>query len=56
VAPAELEAVLLEHPHVADAAVVGITLHDEEWPRAYVVLKEPSRGKINEKHIHDFMK
>jgi 4-coumarate--CoA ligase len=56
VAPAELEAVLLEHPHVADAAVVGILLHDEEWPRAYVVLKESSKGTIDQSHIHAFMK
>jgi len=27
VAPAELEAVLLENAHIADAAVVGITLY-----------------------------
>merc|ERR1712000_521902 len=31
VAPAELEAVLLEHPDVADAATVGIMIHDEEF-------------------------
>lgn len=41
---------------MADAAVVGITLHDEEWPRAYVVLKEASKGKIDDSHIHAFMK
>jgi acyl-CoA synthetase (AMP-forming)/AMP-acid ligase II len=40
VPPAELEAVLLSHPAVADAAVVP--LHDEEAgevPRAFIVLK-----------------
>ncbi|RSL50767.1 hypothetical protein CEP53_008694 [Fusarium sp. AF-6] len=37
VAPAELEAVLLECPGVADAGVVGVQLADGEAPRAYVV-------------------
>jgi acyl-CoA synthetase (AMP-forming)/AMP-acid ligase II len=53
VAPAELEAVLLEHPDVADSAVVGITLHDEEWPRAYVALQEHAKGKVTP---HDIQK
>ncbi|KAK3335245.1 hypothetical protein B0T19DRAFT_436128 [Cercophora scortea] len=39
VAPAEIEAVLLQHPDVADCAVVGTTSADgqAEVPRAYVV-------------------
>lgn len=37
VAPAELEAVLLERPDIADAGVVGVTIKGEELPRAYVV-------------------
>jgi 4-coumarate--CoA ligase len=40
VAPAELEALLLEHPAVADSAVVGVTINGNESPRAYVVLRE----------------
>jgi acyl-CoA synthetase (AMP-forming)/AMP-acid ligase II len=43
VAPAELEALLLTHPAIADAAVVS--LKDEEAgeiPRAFVVLKGPA--------------
>ncbi|RAK75884.1 acyl--CoA ligase [Aspergillus fijiensis CBS 313.89] len=48
VAPSELEAVLLSHPAVVDAAVVGVCdpLHGSERPRAFVVAKpgEPLRG------------
>jgi len=40
VAPAELEALLLTHPAVADAAVIGIPDEEAgEIPRAFVVLK-----------------
>jgi acyl-CoA synthetase (AMP-forming)/AMP-acid ligase II len=42
VAPAELEALLLSHPKIADAAVIGVHDEDgEEVPKAFVVLKEP---------------
>ncbi|KAK2003178.1 AMP-binding enzyme [Colletotrichum falcatum] len=37
VAPAELEALLLERPDVTDAAVIGVTISGEEFPRAYIV-------------------
>lgn len=38
VAPAELEGVLLDHPRIVDAAVVGVATPDgEERPTAYVV-------------------
>ena len=56
VAPAELEAVLLENEDVADAAVVGITLHDEEWPRGYIVLKEEAKEKVSADDILRWMK
>lgn len=40
VPPAELEGVLVSHPSVADAAVIGIPDEDAgELPKAYVVLK-----------------
>lgn len=51
VAPAELEAVLLENDDIADAAVVALQMDHEELPRAYVVLKDESKGKIKEKDI-----
>jgi len=56
VAPAELEAALLENDDVADAAVVGITLHHEEWPRAYITLKEDRKGRVTEKQIQEWMR
>lgn len=40
VLPSELENLLLQHPHVAEAVVVGVYGDDlEELPRAFVVLK-----------------
>ena len=47
VAPAELEAVLLEHKDVVDAAVIGTTLRDEETPRAYIVPSDAVRSRDN---------
>ncbi|KAM5369315.1 hypothetical protein ACJZ2D_009034 [Fusarium nematophilum] len=55
VAPAELEATLLENEHVADAAVVGITLNGNEWPRAYVVIQDASRNKVSPTDIKDWI-
>ncbi|KAL2209676.1 acetyl-CoA synthetase-like protein [Sarocladium strictum] len=37
VAPAELEALLLERNDIVDAAVIGVVYDDKEVPRAYVV-------------------
>ena len=58
VAPAELEAVLLTHPAVADAAVVP--LPDEEAgeiPKAFVVLRndEQSLGDVFAQQLMDFV-
>jgi 4-coumarate--CoA ligase len=53
VAPAELEALLLSHDQITDAAVIGISAPDgsgNELPRAYVVSKMP------EQEIKDFVK
>ncbi|KAI9866148.1 MAG: hypothetical protein M1813_001709 [Trichoglossum hirsutum] len=54
VAPAELEALLLEHPNVVDAAVVGVTIGGEELPRAYIVLQP--EAKITSEGIAGFVK
>ncbi|KAI0869153.1 acetyl-CoA synthetase-like protein [Hypoxylon argillaceum] len=40
VAPAELEDVLLSHPKITDAAVIGVQGEGTEVPRAYVVANE----------------
>ncbi|KAJ7497319.1 hypothetical protein FB451DRAFT_1210974 [Mycena latifolia] len=55
VAPAELEAVLLSHPHILDAAVIGVYDEKEctEVPRAYVVA---DKTVISAKAIQDFIK
>lgn len=54
VAPAELEAVLLEHPAVADVAVVGsLDANGEEIPRAYVVVQ--AGESISEQEIMEFV-
>lgn len=43
VAPAELEALLLTHPEIADAAVIGVNdAEGEEVPKAFVVLQQGS--------------
>jgi acyl-CoA synthetase (AMP-forming)/AMP-acid ligase II len=45
VAPAELEAVLLGHPAIADAAVIGVRdLEAGEIPKGFVVLKQADGG------------
>jgi 4-coumarate--CoA ligase len=55
VPPAELEGLLLEHEGVADAACVGITLHGNELPRAYVVLQDSAKGRTSEADIQKFV-
>ncbi|TLD36202.1 hypothetical protein E2P81_ATG03091 [Venturia nashicola] len=53
VAPAELEAHLLSHPDILDAAVVGVDFEHTEVPRAYVVA---DRSKVSEDQIKAFVK
>jgi acyl-coenzyme A synthetase/AMP-(fatty) acid ligase len=54
VAPSELEHVLLTHPDVVDAAVVGIPDEDSgELPRAYVIKR--SNSSLTEEQVAAFV-
>ncbi|KAJ5483836.1 Phenylacetyl-CoA ligase epaB [Penicillium diatomitis] len=56
VAPAELEAVLLSHPQIVDAAVIGVTLPgaNTELPRAYVVRRPgPQSQNLTEHAVQE---
>jgi 4-coumarate--CoA ligase len=53
VAPAELEGLLISHPSIADAAVIGYPGEEgNELPRAYVVKKDPA---LKEKDVIDWI-
>lgn len=54
VAPAELEALLLERSDVADAAVIGVAIDGEEVPRAYIV-KTPNSEHTTEDDIASWL-
>lgn len=57
VAPPELEAVLLSHPHIIDAAVIGITVPnaDTEFPRAYVIRRPGEGAKLSEADVQKYV-
>lgn len=58
-APPELESVLLSHPHIVDAAVIGVKRRgdaDTEYPRAYVVKRPVPESKgLSEKAIKEYL-
>lgn len=53
VAPAEIEGLLLTHPLIEDAAVIGVPGDNTEVPRAYVVA---DRERISEEEIKSLVK
>ena len=57
VAPAELEALLLEHPAIADVAVIGQQIEDgDEAPRAFVVRQPDVQSqKVTKEEVAKFV-
>ncbi|OAG34742.1 hypothetical protein AYO21_11090 [Fonsecaea monophora] len=59
VAPPEIEGVLLTHPDIVDAAVIGIPAASEldgEAPRAYVVRRPGvAPANLTEQHVYDWV-
>ena len=55
VAPAELEALLLQHDQIADVAVAGIMIDGQEWPRAYVVLQNTATAQTSSENIQKWV-
>ena len=58
IAPAELEDLLFRNPHVFDAAVIGKPSPEAgigEIPKAFIILKPDSKGKVTEQDIMDWV-
>ncbi|MEO7148118.1 MAG: AMP-binding protein [Terrimesophilobacter sp.] len=54
IAPAELEALLLTHPAIADAAVIGVNDADgQEIPKAFIVLQ--ADAQLDDTGVMDFV-
>jgi long-chain acyl-CoA synthetase len=49
--PAEVDAVLLDHPAVADAAVIGVP--DDEWGESVLAVIEPRSGVLSSPELGD---
>ncbi|MFX1320565.1 MAG: AMP-binding protein [Promethearchaeota archaeon] len=58
IAPAELEDLLFKNPHVFDAAVIGKPskeLDIGQIPKAFIILKPASKGKVTDQEIMDWV-
>ncbi|MFX0075645.1 MAG: class I adenylate-forming enzyme family protein [Candidatus Hermodarchaeota archaeon] len=58
IAPAELEDLLFNNPHVSDAAVIGKPSKEMdigEIPKAFIILKPESKGMVTEQEIIDWV-
>jgi len=58
IAPAELEELLFNNPHVFDAAVIGkpsTELDIGQIPKAFIILKPQSKGKVTEDEIMEWV-
>lgn len=60
VAPPELEGVLLSHPEIVDAAVIGVpdpsNQEGSEAPRAYIVRRDPKSSKPSSSEVDKYMR
>jgi acyl-coenzyme A synthetase/AMP-(fatty) acid ligase len=60
VAPPELEGVLLSHPDIVDAAVIGVpdpsNREGSEAPRAYLVRRDPKSEKPSAQEVNKHMR
>lgn len=54
--PAEIEAVLLQHPAISDCAVTGVNLKDGtgEVPRAFVVHSREASARVTAEEVYKF--
>jgi 4-coumarate--CoA ligase len=60
VAPPELEGVLLSHPNIVDAAVIGVPdpsdKEGSEAPRAYIVRRDAKSNEPSAQEVDAYMK